>query len=86
LDEKQGFSSLGVLLTATPRLQGVESLLFGRGTLDLFDLGSPSLDWPRLAGAMGVEAARAETLDQFADLLRVSYRQNGPFLIELVIL
>jgi acetolactate synthase I/II/III large subunit len=34
---------------------------------------------------MGVEAARAETLDQFADLLRVSYRQNGPFLIELVI-
>jgi acetolactate synthase-1/2/3 large subunit len=57
----------------------------GRTALDLFDLSSPSIDWLGLAGAMGVEAARAETLDQFADLLRVSYQQNGPFLIELVI-
>jgi len=57
----------------------------GRTVLDLFDLSSPSLDWPRLAGSMGVEAARAETLEQFADLLMVSNRQNGPFLIELVI-
>jgi acetolactate synthase I/II/III large subunit len=57
----------------------------GRTALDLFDLSSPSLDWPRLAGAIGVEAARAETLDQFGDLLRVSYRQKGPFLIELVV-
>jgi len=57
----------------------------GRTALDLFDLSSPSLDWPRLAGSMGVEAARAETLEQFADLLMVSNRQNGPFLIELVI-
>lgn len=57
----------------------------GRTALDLFDLSSPSLDWPRLAGSMGVEAARAETLEQFADLLMVSNRQNGPFLIELAI-
>jgi acetolactate synthase I/II/III large subunit len=57
----------------------------GRTALDLFDLSSPSLDWPRLAGSMGVEAARAETLEQFADLLMVGNRQNGPFLIELVI-
>ncbi|MBV9877944.1 MAG: acetolactate synthase large subunit [Verrucomicrobia bacterium] len=57
----------------------------GRTALDLFDLSSPSLDWLRLAGAMGVEAARAETLEQFADLLMVGNRQNGPFLIELVI-
>jgi acetolactate synthase-1/2/3 large subunit len=57
----------------------------GRTALDLFDLSSPSIDWLGLAGAMGVEAARAATLDQFADLLRVSYQQNGPFLIELVI-
>jgi acetolactate synthase I/II/III large subunit len=34
---------------------------------------------------MGVEAARAETLEQFADLLTASYRRQGPFLIELVI-
>jgi acetolactate synthase I/II/III large subunit len=57
----------------------------GRTALDLFDLSSPSLDWPRLANAMGLEAARAETLKELADLLMVSNRQNGPFLIELVI-
>jgi len=57
----------------------------GRTALDLFDLGNPSLDWIRMAGAMGVEAARAETLEELADLLRASNRRAGPFLIELVI-
>jgi acetolactate synthase I/II/III large subunit len=57
----------------------------GRTALDLFDLGNPTLDWTRMAGAMGVEAARAETLEGLADLLRASNRRSGPFLIELVI-
>jgi acetolactate synthase-1/2/3 large subunit len=57
----------------------------GRTALDLFDLDSPALDWIRLAGAMGVEAARAETLENLADLLAASNRRKGPFLIELVI-
>jgi len=34
---------------------------------------------------MGVEAARAETLKEFADLLTASFKHKGPFLIELVI-
>jgi acetolactate synthase-1/2/3 large subunit len=34
---------------------------------------------------MGVEAARAKTLEGFADLLTASYRRKGPFLIELTI-
>jgi len=54
-------------------------------TLDLFDLGNPELDWIRLAEAMGVEGARAETLEGLADLLAVSNQRQGPFLIELVI-
>src|ERR1700746_223609 len=54
----------------------------GRTALDLFDLGNPTLDWTRMAGAMGVEAARAETLEGLADLLRASNRRSGPFLIE----
>jgi hypothetical protein len=33
----------------------------------------------------GVEAARAQTLENLADLLAVSNRRKGPFLIELVI-
>ena len=35
----------------------------GRTALDMLDLGNPDLDWVRLAGGMGVEAARAETMD-----------------------
>jgi acetolactate synthase-1/2/3 large subunit len=57
----------------------------GRTALDMLDLGRPDLDWVRLAGGMGVEAARAETMEQLNDLLAQSFRQSGPFLIELVI-
>ncbi len=57
----------------------------GRTALDMLDLGRPNLDWVRLAGGMGVEAARAETMEQLNDLLAQSFRQSGPFLIELVI-
>jgi acetolactate synthase-1/2/3 large subunit len=57
----------------------------GRTALDLFHLDNPALDWIRLAASMGVEAARAETLEEFADLLAASCRRKGPFLIELVI-
>jgi acetolactate synthase-1/2/3 large subunit len=51
----------------------------------LFDLENPTLDWIRLAAGMGVEAARAKTLEELADLLTASFKRNGPFLIELVI-
>jgi acetolactate synthase-1/2/3 large subunit len=57
----------------------------GRTALDLFDLENPTLDWISLAAGMGVEAARAKTLEELADLLTASYRRKGPFLIELVI-
>ena len=38
------------------------------------------LDWIRLAGAMGVEGARAETLEKLVDLLATSNRRKGPVL------
>lgn len=57
----------------------------GRTALDMMDLGHPDLDWVRLAEGMGVEAARAETLEACGDLLAGSCRRDGPFLIELVI-
>ena len=37
----------------------------GRTAFDLFDLAKPALDWIRLAGAIGVEGARAETLESW---------------------
>jgi acetolactate synthase I/II/III large subunit len=57
----------------------------GRTAMDMMDLGNPDLDWVRLAGGMGVEAARAETMEAFADLFGQANARSGPFLIELVI-
>ena len=57
----------------------------GRTAMDMLDLCNPDLDWVRLAGGMGVEAARAETMDAFADLFGQANARPGPFVIELVI-
>jgi acetolactate synthase-1/2/3 large subunit len=57
----------------------------GPTAMGMLDLGNPDLNWVKLAGGMGVEAARATTLEQCGDLMQQSFAQNGPFLIELVI-
>jgi acetolactate synthase-1/2/3 large subunit len=51
----------------------------------MMDLGNPDLDFTRIAEGMGVAAARATTMAELNDLLAQSFRQNGPFLIELVV-
>ena len=57
----------------------------GRTALDMMDLGNPDLDWVRLAAGMGVEAARADTVEAFADLFTQANARPGPFVIELVV-
>jgi len=57
----------------------------GRTALDMMDIGNPNIDWPSLAGSLGVEAARTDTAQGFADLLTHSLKRSGPFLIELLI-
>ena len=57
----------------------------GRTALDMLDLGNPEIDWVSLARGMGVEAARTDTCEGFADLLAASCRRPGPFLIELAV-
>ncbi len=54
----------------------------GRASNDLFDLTRPTLDWVKLSEGMGVEAARVETLEAFADVFQAAVRQRGPRLIE----
>ena len=56
----------------------------GRTAMDMLDLGSPDLDFVKLAAGMGVEGARAETMEQFNDLFTASLGRKGPFLIELM--
>ncbi|MGF6744563.1 thiamine pyrophosphate-dependent acetolactate synthase large subunit-like protein [Paraburkholderia sp. MM5482-R1] len=57
----------------------------GPTAMSMLDLSNPDLDWVKLANGMGVEAARATTLEACADLMKQSFQQTGPFLIELVI-
>jgi acetolactate synthase-1/2/3 large subunit len=57
----------------------------GRKALDLLDLRQPDLDWIALARGMGVEAARAATLDEFIRAFRAGIATPGPYLIEVVL-
>jgi acetolactate synthase-1/2/3 large subunit len=57
----------------------------GENASRMLNLDDPALDWVQLAGGMGVEAARAETAEAFADLLAAACRRKGPFLIEAMI-
>jgi len=55
----------------------------GRTALDMLDLGNPDIDFVKMANSMGVEAARADTMEQFNDLFAQSMTRKGPFLIDL---
>ncbi|MHC9236644.1 acetolactate synthase large subunit [Pseudooceanicola sp. 502str34] len=57
----------------------------GKTAMDMLDLGNPDIDWVRIATGMGVEAARATTLEECAALMKTSFTRKGPFLIDLVI-
>jgi acetolactate synthase-1/2/3 large subunit len=57
----------------------------GPTALRMLDLGDPDLGWVQLAAGMGVEGARASTMEECAELLQRSFRQPGPFVIELMV-
>jgi acetolactate synthase-1/2/3 large subunit len=57
----------------------------GRTALDMLDLGNPDLDFVGIATGMGVEGARATTMERFNDLFSSSVARPGPFLIEVVV-
>lgn len=57
----------------------------GETAMSMLDLGNPALNWVNLANGMGVEAARATTLEQCGDLMRSSFGKQSPFLIELMV-
>ncbi len=55
----------------------------GPTTHEIFEMMRPDLDWTLMAKGMGVEGARADSLERFAELLSYSNKRRGPFLIEL---
>ncbi len=57
----------------------------GPTAMSMLDLGNPDLDWVKIANGMGVEAARATTMEACGDLMAQSFKRPAPFLIELMI-
>ena len=57
----------------------------GPTAMGMLDLSNPDLDWVKLANGMGVEAARATTMEACADLMSSSFARSGPFLIDLMV-
>jgi acetolactate synthase-1/2/3 large subunit len=57
----------------------------GPTAMSMLDLSNPDLDWVKLANGMGVEAAQATTLEECADLMVQSFKEQAPFLIDLMI-
>jgi acetolactate synthase-1/2/3 large subunit len=51
----------------------------------MMEIDHPPLDWVALAKGHGVEGARAETAQQFRDVLTAALKRRGPFLIEAMI-
>ena len=57
----------------------------GATAASMLDLGNPDLDWVKLAQGMGIDAARATTMERCADLMSSSFARTEPFLIDLAI-
>jgi len=57
----------------------------GPRALSMLDLSRPTLDFVSIARGMGVNAARAQTADEFNRLFQVAMSERGPQLIEAVL-
>jgi acetolactate synthase-1/2/3 large subunit len=66
-------------------LENVGAGVAGHNAGRMLDLDEPELDGVKMANGMGVEAARAGTAEEFADLLGAAMKRKGPFLIEAMI-
>lgn len=67
-------------------MMGATPIILQTRSEDGFRLrANPDLDWIKLANGMGIEAARATTMEECADLMQQSFRQKAPFLIDLII-
>lgn len=63
-------------------LARVGAMNAGPKALSMLDLHNPELDWVQLANGMGVDASRAETIEDFAAQFADAIGLKGPRLIE----
>jgi acetolactate synthase-1/2/3 large subunit len=79
-----------LLVNRRYRILEIEMMRTGSGRIGphadaLMDLRRPDLDWVLLAKGMGVEAARADTAEEFQKQFAAAMQGHGPRLIEAII-
>jgi acetolactate synthase-1/2/3 large subunit len=57
----------------------------GPKALELLDLGSPAIDFVKIAEGMGVPARRVTTAEELAEALSAAFTEPGPHLIDAVV-
>jgi acetolactate synthase-1/2/3 large subunit len=79
-----------ILANRRYRILDIEMRRTGAGAVGplaarMIDIGQPELDWVKLAEGLGVQAARANTADEFIRRFRAAMAETGPRLIEAVL-
>ena len=75
----RGYRILGVELKAA----GVQE--FGPQSAGLISLANPTLEWVKIAGAMGVPGVKVETAEDLVRELETALSEAGPHLIEMML-
>ena len=57
----------------------------GERARSMLDLSNPKLDWVKLAGGMGVNATRSNTIAEFKQQFAAAMQTKGPHLIEVML-
>lgn len=74
-----------VLKIELQRVGAADGSAPGPSARRLLDLGSPTIDFVRIAEGMGVPARRARTAEELAEALAEAFATPGPHLIEAVV-
>lgn len=64
---------------------GSDAAAPGPRALELLDLGSPTIDFVKIAEGMGIPARRARTVEELAAALAEAFTESGPHLIDAVV-
>ena len=57
----------------------------GKSALEMLSLKDPSLDWVSVSKGMGVDAVRVDNIEDLVKNFKHGLKDNGPFLIEVMI-
>ena len=74
-----------ILRIELQRVGAASAAVPGPKALELLDLGSPAIDFVKIAEGMGVPARRVTSADELAAALTAAFAEPGPHLIDAVV-